>query len=472
MPENNFEKKVQQRMEELKLQPSGTVWENVYEKIRKEKKRRRFVFWFFLFSLLLLGGGGWWFLNNKNETPVPGNIIENKNVIISSPDQKKPSDISDDKGTKNTLTRTPEKNKKPGLNNRENLPGHIVNNRVSKIDRKSNIDKKDTTNVVSKVIADVEKKDDAPDAYQKNDQPVDEPVKKNTIPEDIAKDSIVSNIKTDSVTKPVSQKQPEIPVQAAIQDSIKKEPHDLKKDSLKNKKSRWEWSIVAGTGLSNATDGFFSIFDNRSALADYAGPQTSPAVPPTKPSTTRNGLFLETGLQIKRKLNEKFGVSSGLFFSAYSNVQPTGSFRDTSIVINSGFSNVSVSGVYNTGEARSFTNHYYYLRLPVAFHWQFNKGNKIPLLWQNEISWAALISSKTLFYNASYNFFYRDEDLINKSQWIYRTVFSTQLFNKTDHPLFAGLQFDYHLRSLHKQTTMRPSHLSLLGIRLGWIIKK
>ena len=66
MPENNFEKNVQQRMEELKLQPSGTVWGKVYDKIRKEKKRRRFIVWFLLFAFLLLGGGGWWLLRDNN----------------------------------------------------------------------------------------------------------------------------------------------------------------------------------------------------------------------------------------------------------------------------------------------------------------------------------------------------------------------------------------------------------------------
>src|SRR5687768_9069285 len=101
MPENNFEKKVQQRMDELKLQPAATVWENVFEKIRKEKKRRRFILWFFLFALLLLGGGGWWYFNNNNnndkDISVTRKPIENREEENrpNKEEENKPSDPED-----------------------------------------------------------------------------------------------------------------------------------------------------------------------------------------------------------------------------------------------------------------------------------------------------------------------------------------------------------------------------------------
>ncbi len=48
MQENNFEKQVQQKLDELKLDPSESVWQNVYAKIKRKKienqdKRRIFV---------------------------------------------------------------------------------------------------------------------------------------------------------------------------------------------------------------------------------------------------------------------------------------------------------------------------------------------------------------------------------------------------------------------------------------------
>jgi hypothetical protein len=53
MPANEFEKKMQQRMEELKLAPSGEVWVEIEQRIRKEKKKRRAFFWLPLLFLML-----------------------------------------------------------------------------------------------------------------------------------------------------------------------------------------------------------------------------------------------------------------------------------------------------------------------------------------------------------------------------------------------------------------------------------
>ena len=54
--QNEFEKQVQQKMEELKLVPSTPVWENVEKQIRKKRERKRFLF--FLLPVMLLAGAG------------------------------------------------------------------------------------------------------------------------------------------------------------------------------------------------------------------------------------------------------------------------------------------------------------------------------------------------------------------------------------------------------------------------------
>ena len=52
MDENNFEKKMQEQMEELNIQPSASVWNNIESRIREKKPRKRFAW---LFLALLLG---------------------------------------------------------------------------------------------------------------------------------------------------------------------------------------------------------------------------------------------------------------------------------------------------------------------------------------------------------------------------------------------------------------------------------
>lgn len=57
MSDHDFEKQVQQKMEQLKLRPSDAVWTKVDKRIRKERRRRRVVLWLPLFLLCVVAGG-------------------------------------------------------------------------------------------------------------------------------------------------------------------------------------------------------------------------------------------------------------------------------------------------------------------------------------------------------------------------------------------------------------------------------
>src|SRR5688500_9181393 len=50
MPDHEFEKKIQEKMAELRLPPSAPVWDKVEQQLNKKEKRRRGVLWipFFL----------------------------------------------------------------------------------------------------------------------------------------------------------------------------------------------------------------------------------------------------------------------------------------------------------------------------------------------------------------------------------------------------------------------------------------
>ena len=67
MQENEFEKQVQQKMDELKLHPSDAVWTKIEAQIKKEKRRR----WMLIFLPVILIGslyGGYVLLNRNNST--------------------------------------------------------------------------------------------------------------------------------------------------------------------------------------------------------------------------------------------------------------------------------------------------------------------------------------------------------------------------------------------------------------------
>ncbi|MBA4139041.1 MAG: hypothetical protein H0X70_00800, partial [Segetibacter sp.] len=70
MQENEFEKRVQNRLAGLSLVPNEEVWKQVEARIRKEK-RRRLIFYWLLAGLFLTGGiGTLIFLNHNNTSPL------------------------------------------------------------------------------------------------------------------------------------------------------------------------------------------------------------------------------------------------------------------------------------------------------------------------------------------------------------------------------------------------------------------
>src|SRR5690349_15204419 len=63
MSDHEFEKKVQQKMDDLRLRPSDAVWAEVDRNLRRDKRRRRIVLWLPLMGILLTAGGYFIFTN-------------------------------------------------------------------------------------------------------------------------------------------------------------------------------------------------------------------------------------------------------------------------------------------------------------------------------------------------------------------------------------------------------------------------
>src|SRR6188474_2601985 len=89
MQEQNFEKQVRQKMEELSLTPSDPVWKKIEEQVRKKRDRRRLFFWLPV-TVLLLSGGLWFVANNinTNNSVAKTNKEINKTQAIDSESER------------------------------------------------------------------------------------------------------------------------------------------------------------------------------------------------------------------------------------------------------------------------------------------------------------------------------------------------------------------------------------------------
>ena len=79
MEENKFEKQVQQKMDELQIQPSEAVWKKIELQIEKKKDRRWGLIVLFLCAGILLSGGYW--LWNAGQQKKLENAISEKSKL-------------------------------------------------------------------------------------------------------------------------------------------------------------------------------------------------------------------------------------------------------------------------------------------------------------------------------------------------------------------------------------------------------
>src|SRR5262249_54146497 len=66
MYDPEFEKKVQQKMEELKFSPSASVWDRVEKELVRDKRRRSPIFWILPLLFLAASGGIYYYFHENN----------------------------------------------------------------------------------------------------------------------------------------------------------------------------------------------------------------------------------------------------------------------------------------------------------------------------------------------------------------------------------------------------------------------
>ena len=93
MQEQNFEKQVRDKMDELSFVPSAPVWDKVEEQISSKKDKRHLLLWLFPF-LLVTCLIGWWLMSG-NDTPSVNTSVNNNEVV------SRPKETNDQPGRNN-----------------------------------------------------------------------------------------------------------------------------------------------------------------------------------------------------------------------------------------------------------------------------------------------------------------------------------------------------------------------------------
>ncbi len=101
MPDNSFEKQVQELMRGLELTPEETVWANLQKELQPEKRRRRFAFWWWLPLAALIAGSAWFWLDKKEtaRSATQKNILTTHTDSASAPIKEKTAGNTASPGT-------------------------------------------------------------------------------------------------------------------------------------------------------------------------------------------------------------------------------------------------------------------------------------------------------------------------------------------------------------------------------------
>ncbi len=459
--QGSFEKKVQEKLDELRLTPSEPVWKAIEKEIRPEK-RRRFPFWI-PFIIFMLGGAAWWMLGTKNEenaivtsTPAAAsnrtNEAANKPVPLST--ETKPVQTT-------TTTSLPEKNntaireQTPRQANGFDQPAIVKPIRVNIATGQTILSKKPEAINPSKEIR-------SASAIEENSTSSKENTPENVSPTGVAKTTtatpqmrVVSPVETktgaedslsnrneklsDSSTVMVTQKMDSLPV---TKDTV------AAKTKLASAKKGWQKTVLFNVGRSQYTD--WEVGQNLRADLNSPAPGYNNGIG-GNPSSVNSGLGFQLGFGLKKELHSRWEISIGLQYAHYSTKTKVGEYKaiDTAVIVPNG--NLALQGYYKNANLKDYAIRYGILELPVSI--SFRPLARLPLTLTAGASYGRLLHSNVLQFDRWANIYYRDKEAVNKSLFAGFASLQYTLLNKAAWRLDAGPVVQYHFSNLHRNST-------------------
>jgi hypothetical protein len=478
MPANEFEKQVQQKLEELQIRPTTSVWSEVESQLRKEKKRRRIVlFWWLLPVLLATSGGAYYFINQNQNNPVISNTndFQKDPVTTTTPTQElageKVQPVQQTPTTGEIQQTAPSTINKSSAGNSpiivNAVPGKTHKQKGPLLKR--DIEIEDQLAIIStipeskkqeKVTPIVNEADTAKETIVLNELPA------SPVQNDLNKTE--ENIKPDTVI-------------AIIPDPIINEAE--KQQDIPKQKSRWRFGIELKPGLSNTHEGSLFAAKDREQL--YATPNTGggtigsgisfgPLAPPvlvTSPSPAISaGLDFLATREVSKKLSMTFGIGYQYIASSIKVGQKVNGSRQVTNDFSSGVVvNSYYTAAYTGNGDQSYTNQFHFATAKAGLSWQLVNSKKFSLSWDNSISFNHLFHTTALLFDPTYRSYYRDPEVFKKSQLFFTTGFSIPVMKHKKFSLSLNPFASYGLTPVYNSASGSNAHYFNGGLGLKFL---
>lgn len=454
MQEHNFEKQVQQKMDELSITPSAPVWQKVEEEIRKKKDRRRIAFW--LMPLLLICGGlSWWVLHspdrtttastqtgqpaseqNNYQTPATADTLEKAERTVS---------ISETTDSEFLVTQLPTAsteqpgNKAQDFNTTHSNP---MRAHVPTLLAKNESRQAETLNNAAHPDEGKEAQSASPAALKRPAEHLSDSFETQEPAFATSDHSVKEDIK-------LLESKENAPDSLSVAKGKTQESHEEK----------WQWDIHASAGISSVKRGLF--YSNTMSLDYFQAPAAGGVTPP--PSQVRKGMEYSFGIALKRKISERMSVTGGMQYHLFSTRMATGAQINRDTVINNNSSYRDLSSYYQTGRQRDYTNNYHFVELPVGIEYQPIRS--LPLRLHTGLIVGRLVNTNALVYDRWNNIYYKDNSVLNKTQWQVFGNLNYRIFKTGRGSVHAGPYLQYGFRGLEKVDQGKKYHLFSAGLR-------
>jgi hypothetical protein len=508
MQEQNFEKQVQNKLEELSLSPSAPVWKKVEEQIRKKRDRRRIFFWLLPFALL--GGGVYFYsINHKHAERTSATNVAEENILEKNNNQN-PAVTTDNNTNTSKDQLTDQKQSAPSLADKPvsqkviTTKGTISKNTISysgttklTIHRKGDMSIVDrnaiispgeetkpakTTGVkpkVNSINTDEKVQNNAPMQIQGNEKiidnsekPVDNASANNN---NIGTDSLVNNnVVIDTVNKTPSPSETKDTLAVASAN----ETDTIQKTQAKTKTGKsWKFSAsLAGGSSGIATSAFGNLSQGGAASFDalrFYNATTStqntsgngPLAVTRYPSDVSNAFSFAAGTGLNKELSERLQFSTGLFYHFYSTSITVGKKVYQADTITRENKSIRVENFYQSSgsaETNSRKNNYHFIEVPVGLDWQVVKNT--PLQLQTGFSIGRLIKTNALHYDGQQGIYYEDEKLFKRTQFSFYTGIFYRILKINRASLYIGPKAQFQLSNLLKKKDFGEQHLYFTGV--------
>ena len=460
MRENEFEKRVGEKMDQLGFDPSEAVWAGVDKEINQEKRRRKPFFWLFLCTGILLAGSGYYFFTTKSN---PTQLVKTDLSAVKN----KPTEEALSKSQEITAAQTTkavEMNRKS-----EKYPSETSQIEEARIQRSS-------TAHISGEKSSIRRNEDLKKIIpekkiQNNLDEKSDDISINNYNKTPAK--IESGIQTEK-TIDTTARENKIPLEenkSTKPDSLasNKTEKGVAENKQKDKISRWKIGYTAGAGISNINQSLFTpIYASYNFTASPVGASSGSVGANPSPQVKQDFSFT-AGAFMTKSLSERFSFTAGLNYHYYSTRIMTGSKINSNPPVSLSTNPLlDASSYYQTGNDHTYTNKFHFLEVPVSAGFLLIKNKKMPVTWELGFSLAYLLSSNALYYDPNANVYFASNQEANKMQVnaVTAILFGFHL-NKSEWQI--GPQFQYGLTDMYTAQTNNPGHLIYGGIKINFI---